>query len=58
MICLWIGICTTINGSSSTTIQDKIINFAPPYRRIDVTEELTRLLGPLPDLNQGKQLID
>ena len=34
-------------------VNDTPISFAPPYRRIDVTEELTRQLGPLPDLNIG-----
>lgn len=34
-------------------IDGKQIDFTPSYRRIDVTEELNRQLGPLPDLNDG-----
>jgi lysine--tRNA ligase len=42
-----------VNGSSTVVVNDTPISFAPPYRQIDVTEELTRQLGPLPDLNTG-----
>lgn len=34
-------------------IDGKKIDFTPSYRRIDVTEELNRQLGSLPDLNDG-----
>lgn len=34
-------------------IDGKEIDFTPSYRRIDVTEELSRQLGSLPDLNDG-----
>ena len=50
---LQVGVCIEVNGSSTVTVNDTVISFAPPYRRIDVTEELTKQLGPLPDLNKG-----
>ena len=43
-----------VHNADSLTIDGNRISFAPPFRRIDVTEELERILGPLPDLNSGK----
>ena len=42
-----------INQKPSIEINGTEINFTPSYRRIDVTDELTKQLGSLPDLNDG-----
>lgn len=42
-----------VHHADAIAIDGTQISFAPPYRRIDVQEELERILGPLPDLNSG-----
>lgn len=46
-----------IHNKPSTEINNQTIDFTPPYRRIDVTEELTKQLGELPNLNDGRYFI-
>ena len=49
-----VDVCLEVNQADSLMIDGTQISFAPPYRRIDVQEELERILGPLPDLNSGR----
>ena len=46
-----------VHNSPKAVIDGKEIDFTPPYRRIDVVEELTKELGPLPNLNDGRYRI-
>ena len=49
-----VDVCLEVNQADSLMIDGTQVSFAPPYRRIDVQEELERILGPLPDLNSGR----
>lgn len=42
-----------VNKKPSLEVNGTEIDFTPTYRRIDVTDELNRQLGTLPDLNKG-----
>ena len=46
-----------VHNKSSTEINNQTIDFTPPYKRIDVTEELTRQLGDLHNLNDGRYIL-
>ena len=46
-----------IHNKPSTEINNQTIDFTPPYKRIDVAEELTRQLGDLPNLNDGRYIL-
>ena len=49
-------VCLEVNQADSLMIDGTQVSFAPPYRKIDVQEELERILGPLPDLNSEKSI--
>ncbi|KAK8823394.1 hypothetical protein WA577_002315 [Blastocystis sp. JDR] len=44
-------ISLAVHDSTKVKIDDKEIDFKAPFRRIDVVDELTKTLGPLPNLN-------
>ena len=48
-----VEISLAVHDSTKVKIDDKEIDFKAPFRRIDVVDELTKTLGPLPNLNDG-----